>query len=119
MRQYRGKSLKTGKWHYGGLVGDGFSGWCICNVNMLGEIEKEKVDPKTVGQYIGSQDLSGKSVFEGDVIKSETGALYQVKYKNEYSKFCLCNSTVEMAGWSLSNVKVVGNIHDNPELMKG
>lgn len=86
-----------------------------------------RVKPETVGQYTGVTDKNGKKIFEGDIVDGlflygdtvkgivtfQEGS-FGVEWKRgdvaEFSPFTSC-CNVE---WS-----VVGNIHDNPELLKG
>ena len=111
-------------------------GTCICSA---------KVDPATVGQYTGLKDKNGKRIFEGDVVRieraewgfdgmstdyrTELGAiaydnwgmvgLIVDKYKGApvWSDFFhVCGLTDRVHDWSF---EVIGNIHDNPELLNG
>lgn len=86
--------------------------------------DKLKVNPDTVGQYTGICDSNGKQIFEGDIItfpyrnRKETGV---VSYVN--GRFYVKNK-VELRNAELHNVAlfleiyVIGNIHDNPELVE-
>ena len=117
---FRGKSLNTGLWSYGDLRQD--------NVRKKTYIEYE-VDPKTVGQYTGLTDKNGKKIFEEDILFQEQELLGVVCISKRYGVSILKKTTT----WSLinfvldsnfdagvlSDVEVVGNIYDNPELMKG
>lgn len=86
--------------------------------------EYVKIDPATVGQFTGLTDKNGKKIFEGDIIKNEyESGKYQYfkivygektlswKVQNKYGMFGrLCHV--------IGNMEVIGNIHDNPELLE-
>lgn len=75
------------------------------------------VIPETVGQFTGLTDKNGKMIFEGDIVRSCVGT-YVVKYLTG-AWFC---SLIECEYLTLlctiSAEEVIGNIHDNPELLK-
>ena len=88
------------------------------------------IDPSTVGQYTGHTDKNGKRIFEGDIIryifdspddptatenglKVRTGRIF---WSDWSSSFALTGGINGSA--SLNNVEVIGNIHDNPELLE-
>lgn len=77
-----------------------------------------EVDPTTVGQFTGLTDKNGKRIFEGDVVRADNGHISQVVYW--YDGFCLY---CECHKWHTTDVcapivEIIGNIHDNPELME-
>ena len=80
------------------------------------------VIPETVGQYTGLTDKNGKKIFEGDVVRvyfvdgDEVG---EIVYANSAFRF-KCEDGV--LGYCIDDTlecEVIGNIHDNPELLKG
>lgn len=90
------------------------------------------VAPETVGQYTGLTDKNGTEIFEGDILKdvSDVGdeRLYEVFYNKELCAFMLDDQywITPTRDW-LSNddknpttmmLEIIGNIHDNPELLK-
>ncbi len=79
------------------------------------------VDPATVGQCTGLRDKNGVLVFEGDILKDEIGA-GEVKWLAEHCQF-VCR-TIEpheyhsfASDGTLVHSEIIGNIHDNPELI--
>jgi uncharacterized phage protein (TIGR01671 family) len=91
-----------------------------------------EVDPATVGEYTGVEDRNGKMVFEGDVIKTHSGIVGRIAFGNHYDdESGFCSNGWFFAGrdeagddctlsltdeWS--GHMVIGNIHDNPELVE-
>lgn len=124
---YRGKKADNGEWVYGDLS-KWSNGYFISlqsqNIKARTHIE---VYPETVGQYTGLKDKNGTKIFEGDIVRVsrgkdiETGEIQYNKYGVwviVYDKF-YCNTFPYIFTSSDSNVwiKVIGNIHDNPELL--
>ena len=90
------------------------------------KFSSEFVHPETVGQYIGSTDKNHKKIFEGDIVKlplftNGVQAVGIVFWHNRYAKFCIKtkHSNVDFYSYLAKEVIVIGNIHDNPELLKG
>lgn len=123
---FRGKSLETGEWVYGYPFVHA-KGTPYEEVYILEELDQRDfisdiwkvavaVDPKTVGQFIGSLDRQDNKIFEGDItgvflpsgemIQCELMLMDEAVWKGNavlqtFSRFC----------------EVVGNIFDTPELV--
>ena len=101
--------------HY--IVFDQMTDWGLPNRHL-----KADVIPETVGQYTGLTDKNGKRVFEGDIVIFGLTPCV-VKYEVENARFMLYeNGKYLKNGLNVGTMKikeVIGNIHDNPELLKG
>lgn len=80
-----------------------------------------EVFPETVGEYTCLKDKNGKMMFEGDIVtmpRYGSGRHKSVVYfKN--GKFAVNGSNYNFKDICPRNMEVIGNIHDNPELLKG
>lgn len=77
------------------------------------------VIPETVGQYTGLTDVNGTKIFEGDIIKADNGHIgFVTFYKGSFVKRCFCHPKSVTSIWE-DNETVIGNIHDNPDFLKG
>jgi hypothetical protein len=108
--KFRGKSVVYGCWVYGDLIssfGSTFIGETIGN----SPDDWCKVDPKTVGQFIGQYDFSGKEIYVGDIIDLSDGYA-KVEYNEENAAFEAVFDDGGILGlYSNEKVKVVGNIY--------
>lgn len=86
------------------------------------------VDVKTLGQFTGLYDKNGKKVFEGDIVKRDLAYITItaiVKWDLKYLQYTLTAIDKKYKGevWYLTSnsedYEVIGNIYDNPELLKG
>ena len=109
---------KKGEWvygHYCELI-DGKK--AIPYIYGNGEVNKN-----TIGQYTGLTDKNGTKIFEGDIVdydyfgERKIGKIFfnDCGYEIENQGCFLC---VQSADKQL-DCEVIGNIHDNPELLKG
>lgn len=81
----------------------------------------------TVGQYTGLKDKNGKRIFEGDILRSCYDNLYPDDGSIEVVKWLLNGWHIQQGEYPpdamdgdgvMPYSEVIGNIHDNPELLK-
>lgn len=121
MRDYlfRGKSKTTGKWFYGVPVKTGKEVFIITKWTLYGFL-REKVIPETVGQWTGEVDKYEKKIFEGDSIKFKSWPARTVVWRDKYlAGYSLGGTDLWLMGYDLQYMEIIGNVHDNPELMEG
>ena len=75
------------------------------------------VKPETVGQYTNRDAVNGK-IFEGDILQTPAGALRVVESTG--TELVIRSMDGRRSTWAFArSLKIVGNIWDNPEILKG
>jgi len=133
---FRGRN-ENSTWIYGSLLVDKDTFdknafiYYICDIDGY---STEIVNTKTIGQFTGLNDKNGTKIFEGDIVKGKSeyfgnGSLNQkavVLYDRgqfllsfgETFEECKQLNDFEVVGVWNGDVEVIGNVHDNPELLK-
>jgi uncharacterized phage protein (TIGR01671 family) len=140
--KFRGKRLDNGEWIYGYYGHKEATDQHYIMIERLHDAPEYgsyfvdvEVDPKTVGQYTGLKDRSGKEIYEGDILRfvifnydgSDEGIKTGfVSWEEQAAAYVIRESLESMdAYWMyvvLGNddeVEVIGNINDHPHLLKG
>lgn len=134
---FRGKRKDNGEWVYGGVLQtDKWTDIPIVkdyegNINEPPSyyVESHEVIAESVGQYTGLTDKNGKKIFEGDIVTAEGTAIGSPFFDDMVGKIVYeeCAFFIEPKNPEESiylftdecaDIEVIGNIHDNPELLK-
>lgn len=94
---------------------------CFLIQGILLDIHAHHVIPSTVGQYTGLKDKNGKRIFEGDIVR-----IFKTLFAVEWHGAEFVFGHIAGQPWSYpyfashaESCEIIGNIHDNPELMGG
>lgn len=114
---FRGKSVDNGEW---------VEGYIIYNRSrkkyyILTDVTAFPIEviPETVGQYTEQKSYDKDRIFEGDILKEVGEDNIGVVEYDEAQYMLNIDNTVFNFGYINSEwYEVIGNIHDNPELLK-
>lgn len=121
--KFRGKSKKTDKWIYGYYFKNRGIDFIAPDEFANGKTwEDYEVDSDSVMQFTGLYDKNNKEVYEGDVLR-----FYDEDIPSEVvfafvdgALMAVYTSALDVrSSWPANDMIIIGNIHDNPELLKG
>lgn len=145
---FRGKRTDDGEWMLGNLTLWGY-GTASINETPAEGSPLYAVDPDSIGEFTGFTDMYGKRIFEGDIvafyffdkgtkntrtmlIEWREGGFCMKELFRDYrlakdfsiimEKIYTYRGEIKQGVYTSNNtyfVEIIGNIHDNPELMKG
>lgn len=134
MREFlsRGKRVDNEKWAEGSAVWfdedqcfimPPYHGASSLSYAQLFALSAVMVDPKTVGRCTGLTDKNGKSIFEGDIVEAVGINDVQIAPVTFRKDFFIVDGSfgifrVGVGTYKSKQLKIVGNIFDNPELLK-
>lgn len=121
--KFRGRRKNSSEWVYGAFLAIPKLCSYIYDVQPDGQATRYLVDEDTVGQFTGLKDADGREIYEGDVIQVVTKNPYW-EFKKNFAVECnlngFCVDGEPIYYWfKLHNLKVIGNVYDNPELLRG
>lgn len=127
---FRGKRADTGEW-IEGYLGQSVDTFIIQDHGLVaGHFKVFKVVPETVGQYTGLKDKNGKKIFEGDIViipnSKKQGLPAVIRWSQSETRFEISRMGYQALSLDplfsrigyYSRCEVIGNIHDNPELLE-
>lgn len=127
--EFRGKSLKTGRWLFGDLIHNRGKVY-IAPVGEFyfdgtGETDFE-ISPETVGQFTGQYDKYGRPIYEGDIMEGISGGdNFVIEWDGNASGFYrrIPDDGIDAGDPRLNSFNsgqsgIIGNIHDNPGLLE-
>lgn len=117
---FRGKRVDNGEWVYGNYawIDDPCKQYFIFQNKPL----EHEVIPETVGQYTGLNGKNGRKIFEGDILKLKDyhhERIVYVFWGNSGSWFYGGDGFSDEYIFNSSEKEIIGNVHDNPELLGG
>ena len=138
---FRGKRVDNGEWIEGFYAQSGEKKYILIDNDIaVGYLAMKEVNPDTIGQYTGLTDKNGKKIFEGDIVKNEWCFIKgnSIVRFGEYKSLDSSNDyQCGHVGFYLEHIsdfdkrivrrdimyfankcEIIGNIHDNPELVK-
>lgn len=119
--KFRGKKFCQDEWIYGSLITRGERG-ADGNFIDTGRGECYPLQQDTIGQYTGLHDKNGNEIYEGDIFHiGDQNLLHEVLWHDTglIGKQIGCyGSYIGLEHWA-DSIEVIGNVHDNPELLKG
>lgn len=117
MRDIKFRAIWGNEVIYGSLINRGI----LRFIEPFNESHRQiLVNPNTIGQFTGLQDANGQDIYEGDIV-IHNGERKSVVFKDQCFVFtCKRDSgghLREVSFFMNNECKVIGNIHQNPELL--
>lgn len=120
--KFRGFNRKNGVWLYGFYLQNRGAHFVCPDEFADGKSwDDYEIDPETRGEYTGQKDKSGQEIYEGDVVATVVnGCRYvqEVVWSDVTNGFSFRGHGCGPMFHNPSCMEVIGNIHDNPELLK-
>lgn len=127
---YRGKRKDNKEWVYGSNVSapalpfnDGKEFIVVFVGVESGEpiFDWYEVIPETIGQYTTVDDLKGNKIFENDILDGHSDGPVRITWQDDAWEGVFSDEAnimlAEITKYFGNNATVIGNMHDNPELL--
>lgn len=134
---FRGKRIDNGEWVKGGCYASrGGKRYIITYSVVIHEYPGDapdiyddfsviEVDPSTFSEFTGLTDKNGKKIFEGDIVRIPNNSIdnYSIDIVCDIGMVVIHNHRdmgldTDFSIWYGCELEVIGNIHDNPELLE-
>ena len=116
--KFRGMNL-CGNWVYGDLRHDRM---CMPDGKLQEYISVcgEPIHPKSVGQFTGLKDSTGKEIYEGDILRDPDGRTLEVVWNNGAGSWECVRENYHFLFIMryIDTMTVIGNVYDNPDLLE-
>lgn len=120
--KFRGKRLDNGEW----VDGDLHFRTPFPHIHSEIDYSRVNIDPHTVGQFTGLHDKNGKEIYEGDIVvlrrrTKNLGDIQTIEWCSHVAAFTRVTDGDDahfISAADMALYEVIGNIYDNPELLK-
>jgi len=118
--EFRGKRPDNGEWVYGsGYLADNGTIGYPASIYSDKHGEWRKICGETLGQYTGLKDKNGEKIFDGDILHDEDRTCGIVEFSKGRFVGNFDGRTYYYELYlDAEKSEVIGNIHDNPELLE-
>lgn len=133
--KFRGFNRKNRKWLHGYYFVNRGEHFIVTDgtADPFSAHEDYIIDPDTLGQFTGLNDRNGKEIYEGDIVKFHfmtsnscstklfpTEKFFGKITTDKYNLLSIFSNGMKIhIENAIKYGEIIGNIHDNPELLEG
>ena len=133
--KFRAKRLDNNEFVIGYYLpmAEGYRHFIYLPLEYLNEHSRIEINPKTLGQYTGLLDKNGKEICKGDIVRVNDDRDGDRTYEVIFEKGCYWGNCIytprittpqktllcDLDFFVYQSQEIIGNIYENPELIKG